>query len=145
MNALTTHLANPDIVTDQIDMLETYFGADLEPHVKRLYVDALRDIPPDALRSGCRRIIATARWMPKVAEIRAAVDAELRAARLLEAPPTDYPPEYRACQMCEDTGWRITKEGVPPTVTRCACYQSNPVLAKLRGPAKYDQSDDDRR
>jgi hypothetical protein len=134
-------LADPVAITQQVDMLEAYFGAELEPHVKRLYVDALRDMPVEHLRAGCRRVVASARFMPKVAEIRAAVDTELSARRLLEAPPTDYPPEYRACQMCEDSGWRITKDGVPPTVTRCACYVSNPILARQRGPAKYDQSE----
>lgn len=105
------------------------------------YVEALRDVPLDLLSAGIKRAIASWRYpdMPKPADIRAAVDAEVRDLRVLEAPPTDYPPQQYACEMCEDTGWRVTKEGVPPTVARCACYRSNPVLARQRGPAKYEQ------
>lgn len=142
MNAIVA-LADPAVVTKQIDMLVEYFAAELEPHVLRLYVDSLRDIPEDDLRAGCRRVIVSARFMPKVAEIRAAVDAELRDRRLLEAPPRDCPPDRRFCVSCQDTGWAGIFDGTDPipTVRRCPCYQTNPELARQRTPATYDKSE----
>jgi hypothetical protein len=80
VNALTTP-ADPDFITTQIDMLETYFDAELEPSVKRLYVDALRDLSSAHLRSACRRVVTTARFMPKVADLREAVDQIVQAER----------------------------------------------------------------
>lgn len=146
MNAIAT-LTDPALVNGQVIMLAQYFGADLEPHVLRLYVDALRDIPEDHLRAGCRRVIVSARFMPKVAEIRAAVDAELRDRRLLEAPPSDFHPDQRFCVTCQDTGWmgeglhEPVAPGVHPVVRRCPCFQTNPVLARQRTPANYDKSE----
>lgn len=142
MNALA-HLTNPDLVTSQIDMLETYFDVALEPTVKRLYVDALRDVPEDHLRAGCRRIIVTARFMPKVADIRAAVDAELRDRLLMEGAPRNFPADRIFCVTCQDTGWAGIFDGTDPipTVRRCVCYQTNPELARLRTPANYDKSE----
>jgi hypothetical protein len=64
----------------QLDMLAVYFGADLTPDIAAVYLDALSDLPLDALRAGCRRLVLTARFMPKVAEIREAVEAEQVAA-----------------------------------------------------------------
>lgn len=131
----------------QIEMLATYFGYELEPVQQRIYVDGLRDIPADDLRAGCRRVILTSRFFPKVAEIRAAVDAELRDRRVLEAPPTNYAPDQRHCYACQDTGWtgeglhEPVAPGVHPVVRRCPCYQTNPVLARQRGPAKYDKAE----
>lgn len=98
MSAISA-LSDPAVVTKQIDMLEGYFGAELDAPVKRLYVDALRNIPADALRAGCRRLVNTARWMPKVAEIREAVEAEAaeerdrsrKAAKAAAHQPADNP------------------------------------------------------
>lgn len=146
MSTLAT-LANPAVVDAQVGMLIEYFSAEIEPHVRRIYVDALRDIPEESLRAGCRRVIASARFMPKVAEIRAAVDAERRDRRLLEEPQRDIPPDQRFCHTCQDTGWMgeglhvPVAPGIHPVVRRCACYATNPELARQRGPAKYDQSE----
>lgn len=146
MSAIAT-LTDPAVVNGQVVMLAQYFGAELEPHVLRLYVDALRDIPVDELKAGCRRVIVTARFMPKVAEIRAAVDAELRDRRLLEAPPSNYQPDRVFCDHCQDTGWAgeglhaPVAPGIHPVVRRCPCYQTNPELARQRTPANYDKSE----
>lgn len=135
---------DPAVVAKQVEMLAEYFGVELEPHVQRLYVDALRDVPTEHLRIGCRRCILTQRFMPKVAEIRAAIDAELRDRRVVEEPPT-HAPDARCCYACNDTGWtgeglhEPVAPGVMPTVRRCACYATNRVLARQRTPASYGE------
>lgn len=123
----------------------------VQPPAARLvgYAEALRGIDPVLVAAGIKRAIATWRYpdMPKPADIRAAIDAEQRDRRFVEAPPTDYPPEYVHCTACRDTGWtgeglhEPVAPGVHPVVRRCVCYAINPVLARLRGPAKYDQSE----
>lgn len=129
---MTSALAAPDLkaLTGQVAMLAEYFNYELEPHVLRLYVDGLRDVPPDALRMGCRRCILTQRFMPKVVEIREAIDAEAEERRRLEA--YDTPPmREMVCTNCEDSGWVIVAERTDraqPTARRCPCYQTNPRL-----------------
>jgi hypothetical protein len=123
-----TTLTVPDLkaLTGQITMLAEYFNYELEPHVLRLYVDGLREVPQDALRAGCRRVIATATFMPKVAEIRAAVDAAQPAV-----PSIDQYVSGVVCTRCEDNGWVVVAErtdATQPTVRRCSCYQTNPKL-----------------
>lgn len=126
---MTQALAVVDIktLTGQITMLAEYFNYELEPHVLRLYVDGLRDVPAEALRAGCRRVIVTATFMPKVAEIRRAIDAA--------APSTDIydlvAAAERVCTHCDDNGWVLVTERTDrtqPVVRRCPCYQTNPRL-----------------
>lgn len=138
---MSTALAVEDIkaLTGQITMLAEYFNYELEPHVLRLYVDGLRDVPIEALRAGCRRVIATATFMPKVAEIRRAVDAA--------QPSTDIRDAFdgHVCARCEDGGWVIVAERTDraqPTARRCACYQTNPKLVQHKS---YGQPEDGRR
>lgn len=124
-------VADVKALTGQITMLAEYFNYELEPHVLRVYVDGLRDVPHDAMRAGCRHLIQTARFMPKVAEIRAAVDAT--------QPVTDVRAflagrEY-VCTRCEDNGWVVTAERTDarqPIVTRCACYTTNRRLVQAK-------------
>lgn len=119
-----------EATTKQIEMLAAYFNAGLEPQVLRIYVDALRDVPIEHLRAGCRRCIVTQRFMPKVAEIRAAIDAELQERERVtsaDAPPT----RELICSNCDDSGWVFVAERTDraqPTVKRCPCYQTNPSL-----------------
>ncbi len=143
---MTTALAVPDIkaITGQIAMLAEYFNVELEPHVLRVYVDGLRDVPPDAVRMGCRRCITTMRFMPKVAEIRAAIDAEYEDRRRVEA--HDTPPSRELiCTRCEDSGWVFVAERTDraqPTVKRCPCYTTNP---RLVAPKSYSIDEEKRR
>ncbi len=74
-------LADPTVVTAQIGMLEAYFGVALDARVKRLYVDSLRDIEPERFKAACRRLVQSSRFMPKVAELRDAAEAEAQAER----------------------------------------------------------------
>ena len=129
-----------EATTKQVEMLAAYFNAGLEPHVLRLYVDALRDVPVEHLRAGCRRCITTLRFMPKVAEIRTAIDAELRERERVTA--ADAPPTRETiCTNCDDSGWVICAERTDraqPTARRCPCYRSNP---RLVAPKTYDKDD----
>jgi len=126
----------------QVRMLAEYFNYDLQPHDLRIYVDALRDVPDEHLRAGCRRVILAKTFMPRVAEIRTCIDAALADERRnAAAAGFSYPqaaqPIEPHCSRCGDTGWAVTSErrGLRSVgVTRCACYATNPVLAKQRQP-----------
>lgn len=136
---MTTALAVPDVkaLTGQVTMLAEYFNYELEPHVLRLYVDGLRDVPLDALRAGCRRIIATATFMPKVAEIRRAIDAAQPTTDIREA----FAHAGIVCTRCEDSGWVFVAERTDiaqPTVRRCSCYTTNP---RLVAPKRFSEDD----
>ena len=134
---MTQALATADIKphVGQITMLAEYFNYELEPHVLRLYVDGLRDVPIDELRAGCRHCITTRRFMPKVAEIRESVDAARPSSDINDL----FTRGTLICLRCEDSGWIITAERTDrtqPTVTRCACYQTNPRLVQ---PKSYSE------
>jgi hypothetical protein len=125
----TLAVADVKALTGQITMLAEYFNYELEPHVLRLYVDGLRDVPHEALRAGCRRIIATATFMPKVAEIRRAIDDARPTTDIREA----FADAGRICTRCDDSGWVIVAERTDraqPTARRCACYTTNPRLVQ---------------
>lgn len=79
----TTALAAIDLETTgrQIAMLAEYFNYELQPHVLRVYVDGLADIPTAHMKAACRRVIQTQTFMPKVAELRQAVDDIIDAQR----------------------------------------------------------------
>lgn len=135
---MTQALAIPDLkaLTGQITMLAEYFNYELEPHVLRLYVDGLRDVPIEAVRAGCRRVISTATFMPKVAEIRRAVDDA--------QPSTDIRHAFargHVCTRCEDSGWVIVAKRTnerQPTTARCPCYTTNP---RLVAPKRFSEDD----
>jgi len=126
----------------QVRMLAEYFNYDLQPHDLRLYVDALSDVPAEHLRAGCRRVILSKTFMPKVAEIRTGIDAALaderrNAAAAAASHPTASVPTGPHCHRCDDTGWVVTSErtGLRSVgASRCVCYQTNPVLARQRQP-----------
>jgi len=91
-------------------MLAEYFGAALEPHVLRVYVDGLRELPMPILRGACRRLVLSATFMPKVAEIRAA--AELVRAELQAQATRQAKAALRAAETGREPFGRMSKQSV---------------------------------
>ena len=83
--------STPEMVARALAPLVSYFSRTLPPdwHVGAdktkpgptafLYVDRLRDIPPDLLTAAVDRVIDTSEFFPTIARIRNAVESELRS------------------------------------------------------------------
>lgn len=126
-------------------MAEVLGVRDITPARIRGYVEALSDVPLDALQMGIRHALVSWRYpdMPKPADIRAAVDAEQQARQRLEA--TDTPPSRAlVCTSCEDSGWVIVAERTDraqPVARRCPCYRTNPRLVQPKSYATDDREE----
>lgn len=147
MNALPPRLNDDQRIARMVTGMAAVFGVTLSDVRLRGYVEALADVPLDALQAGIKHAIVTWRYpdMPKPADVRAAVDRELASVRTLEdAPPSFGEPHY-VCTNCSDSGWVITAERTDrkqPTAARCACYRTNP---KLVAPKRFSDDDERRR
>lgn len=137
--ALVTH---PDraTVARMIAALAEVFGEALTEVRLEGYLAALADVPTEALRAGLQRALKGARFFPKPAEIRAAVDAALTAERNLAGRVVgDMDPRvWMFCPDCEDAGY-VFVEGKWNTVTPCPCRATNPKFAP-KPPTYSEQS-----
>lgn len=142
MNALQAPLTDSQRIARMVTGMAAVFGVTLSDARLRGYVEALSDVPLDALQAGIKHAIVTWRYpdMPKPGDVRAAVDRERDDARALEAAPTFDGPHY-VCTNCSDSGWVIVAERTDraqPTARRCSCYQTNPKLVQ---PKRYSEED----
>jgi hypothetical protein len=101
-----------------------------EPTIE-LYFRALIDVPINLLDQAAVELAATAKWMPKPAEWREAVDALLDRRQRLQAlgPSTQLAlpgevGEYR-CEDCDNTG-RVSVEVVCEKGESCGRYKVQP-------------------
>jgi hypothetical protein len=135
---MTAPIPDVEALSRQIAMLAEYFGAALEPHVLRVYVDGLRDLPTELLRGACRRLVLQATFMPKVAEIRAAAEAvqteaQATAKRLAQASarvlPAHLKPFGRMSKNAVLQHWHGFEAGPCDCV---ACWDAQPP-----GPPRF--------
>lgn len=105
------------------------------------YVAALSDVSLDHLRLGMARALKASTFFPKPAEIRAHVDAALRAeAALVPLAPRvteEYDPRTLVfCSQCDDVGWVLlpdSETGGKNVARRCDCRDHNPKLRHQSG------------
>jgi hypothetical protein len=145
MTFALTAQTHPDraTVARMIAALAEVFGEALTEVRLEGYLAALADVPTDALRAGLQRAMKTARFFPRPAELRSAVDAALAAQRNLAGRVVgDMDPRvWVHCPDCEDVGW-VWLEAKAPTVTKCHCYATNPKFAPK--PQTYGDGEDRR-
>jgi hypothetical protein len=88
----------------------------------KVWIAALDDIPADLLLAGVGRLIGSARWMPKPAEVREACAleaSERRRAALVAAQAA----RATCANGCSAEGWiTVTVKGIDH-VQRCTCWQ----------------------
>lgn len=66
-------MATNSEVTEAMALLVNAFPKEgIEPRTVRVYCEVLGDIPAAELRAACLKLVASAKWFPKVAEIREA-------------------------------------------------------------------------
>src|SRR5690242_15735786 len=89
-------LSDDQRIARMVTGMAAVFGVALTAERLRGYVEALADVPLEALQSGVKRSIVTWRYpdMPKPGDVRAAVDAELRDRRALETDAGPSPHVY---------------------------------------------------
>lgn len=125
-------------------------GLKFRPAEMQTHWEGLKDLPDAVLVAAIGRAIKTRVDFPTPAELREDADA---VAHLVPRMPeedrgedlpepvalgtlpdgTRLPPATRvwryACEVCHDTGWKPVEHR---TVTRCPCFETNPVLVRKR-------------
>jgi hypothetical protein len=79
-------------------------AADLTPDSKRVYFDALSDLPTESVEGAAAQLAKGAQWFPKVAEWRESARSYTRTAHV-KALPEPVREWRNECDFCEDTGW----------------------------------------
>jgi hypothetical protein len=143
MTFALTAVTHPEraTVARMIAALAEVFGEALTEVRIEGYLAALSDVPTEALRMGLQRAMKTARFFPKPAELRAAVDAELTAQRNIAGRVVEDmdPRVWVHCATCEDVGW-VWVEAKSPTVRKCSCWGTNPKFAPK--PQTYSEREE---
>jgi hypothetical protein len=100
-------------------------STDTDPAAKRIYFDALADLPLDLVEQAADHLAKTAKWFPKVAEwAEAARTIGLR--QVLALPEGRENPWTHECEVCEDTGWE-ERTCYPGTPVNCGHQSVNPT------------------
>ena len=100
------------------------------PTSMQMHWDGLQGMRLEHLEAAVTRAIQTRTYFPTPAELREDADV---------ATPTGVwqrPTGGRACEACEDTGWRDVDTSRGRAVTRCACWEQNPVIQQQRAASR---------
>lgn len=83
-------------------MLALFPQMPVEEETLAVYIDMLRDIPPDKLAASVRRCMSECKFLPTVADIRERYD-ELRQPMPQPMQPDDRPALNYDAQLCRET------------------------------------------
>lgn len=102
----------------------------------RAWLASLPEIPPDVLRAGVARLLASSQtWMPRPGDLRTACAAFVAERRREQAPAAAK--LIAECQTCHGSTWAeaLDSSGRSLGVKRCGCHaQSLELLAGLPQP-----------
>lgn len=115
-------------------------ATDVSPDSKRVYFDALQDLPTESVEGAAAQLAKGAQWFPKVAEWRESARSYTRTAHVKALPEPAR--EWRnECDFCEDTGWcyeggqtlhEVVLSGYEgrPRMHACVCRATNRTYAR---------------
>lgn len=80
--------------------------AEITRETKRVYFNALQDLPTESVEGAATQLAKGAQWFPKVAEWRESARSYARTEHVKALPAAPREQQWRhECDFCEDTGW----------------------------------------
>jgi hypothetical protein len=103
---------------------------------KRVYFDAMQDIPTESVEGAAAQLAKSSQWFPKVSEWREAARSYTRTSNVKAFLPGEVAREWKhECDYCEDGGWCyeggqtfhdvIMSGQTRPRMHRCVCRATN--------------------